>query len=1396
MSNTTDPPPDKSKDALISNHTLTQSTDDVAAKKKKPVKLPKNWGPEHEIPSETSNIFSRLTFTWLDPVFRVGYRQPLQSEDLWHLTSGWNVKNLHALFNAKWEEELQLVRDGKKEKASLGRAMFRAWLLRSGPVGFVKFISDMATILSPFIVKYILAYVQESRAIAAYNSANPTAERALPSLAQGIGYAIALFVVSEIGTITLANYFQVVTTQGMAMRGALTAAIYRKSLTLSALSRQDFSSGKVMTMVATDTQRVEQFMTFMHIIWSAPVQIIIITIFLCVQLGWPALLGIGVLVLSTPLQMYLMKILSEIRRSVAPITDSRVKLTQEILQGIRVIKFFAWESSFVEKIEAIRKKEMRQVFRRSFLNAFVTAIAFALPIFAASISIVIYGVNNPLDPTKIFPALTWFTLLRFPLMFLPMLIVNMADMRVAVKRIGDMLTANELDPQPPVDRELMHAIVVEDGEFVWETKPEEEKAVDKKDVKKKKSDEKVKKGKDAGVDEIKVGEGSQAESSGSDSSTKVDTELTATGKPEKVITTGSLRNINLHIPHGSLTAVVGAVGSGKSSLLSALVGEMKRKSGHIAFGGTMGYAPQQAWIQNASLRENVTFGREWDEERYWNAIRCAALERDLEVLESGDMTMIGERGINLSGGQKQRVNIARVMYFNPDIVLLDDPLSAVDAHVGRYLFEECITGSLNGKTRILVTHQLHFLPRVDWVLVMKDGEVAESGTYAELMGNDGEFAALMRGGGGSVAEKEKEADAAEGDVAGIVTTEAAAATKAAAPAGRGVSAPGKALMTTEERATGSVKAGVWWAYAKAAGSTFYLGLFLSLLLLQITRVGNDYWLVVWTNLKINGFSQGAYVGTYWAWGVGQAVATYLFGLFFAFKGVRAARTLHHDAARRILNAPVRFYDTTPLGRIINRFSKDMDGLDNTIADSFRMFTITLAGSISTFILIIYATPWFAAVLAPVMVAYYFVQKIYRSVSRELKRVDSLTRSPLYAHVGETLTGLPTIRAYRDQERFVAVNDSMIDTNNSPYYLLVSAQRWLSVRLESLGALLVFCAAAFGVASRTNENISTALLGLSLSYALQVTGTLNWCVRQFTETEVAMNAVERVEDYAYHLEVEAEYGPLAGGVGKSVVEIEKMGWPRTGKIEARDVVMKYAEDLPAVLKGVSFEIGDGEKVGVVGRTGSGKSSLMVALFRMVELAGGEVVIDGVDAASIPLKSLRGGLSIIPQDPVVFSGTVRSNLDPFSVYDDGAIWDALERAGLKERVVKEGKGLEMGVTEGGENLSVGQRQLLCLARAMLKKPKILVLDEATANIDYETDAVIQKVLRRDFEGVTVVTIAHRLNTIIDYDRVMVLSAGEIVEYNSPKQLLNLEGGKFRAMVDETGPVNAELLRNLAK
>ena len=580
------------------------------------------------------------------------------------------------------------------------------------------------------------------------------------------------------------------------------------------------------------------------------------------------------------------------------------------------------------------------------------------------------------------------------------------------------------------------------------------------------------------------------------------------------------------------------------------------------------------------------------------------------------------------------------------------------------------------------------------------------------------------------------------------------------------------VMLKEDRSTGTVKSAVWMEYFNAGGGWVFISTaVLVLSLVQVLRVGNDYWLVFWTTNRFPTLGQTGYVLIYFGWAVAFSIAFFGFGILLAFGGVRASRNLHHKALSKILTAPTSFFDATPIGRIINRFSKDQDSIDNTMMESFRMFVVTLFNTLSTFAVILVATPWFAAPLVPIFGLYYYVQSRYRSISRELKRIDSMRRSPLYSLLGETLNGLPTIRAYGEQDRFITRNNKLVDYSISPSYLLNCSARWLGIRFEFFGACLLFSAAVFGVITR--QTISPSVFGLSLSYASQVTNGLNWCIRQFTETEIAMNAVERLSYYFTALPQE----PPA-----HILELKPSDeWPTNGEIEFKNVSMRYAPDLPQVLHSISFVIKPHEKIGVVGRTGSGKSSLMQLLFRMVEPTGGEIIIDGVDILKIGLGDLRKPLGIIPQDPVVFLGTVRSNLDPFNSHSDLEIWDALKRAHIKEKIQELG-GLESKISAGGENLSVGQRQLLCLARSMLTKPKILVMDEATANVDFESDSIIQACIREDFKDSTVLTIAHRLVTVLDYDRIMVLDKGKIVEFDTPAKLQQLPDGYFRKLVNQ--------------
>jgi ABC-type multidrug transport system fused ATPase/permease subunit len=764
------------------------------------------------------------------------------------------------------------------------------------------------------------------------------------------------------------------------------------------------------------------------------------------------------------------------------------------------------------------------------------------------------------------------------------------------------------------------------------------------------------------------------------------------------------------------------------------------------------------------------FGNPYDEKRYLEAVRVSALEKDLEWLPAGSDTLLGEKGIQASGGQRARVSLARIVYCSPDIVLLDDPLSAVDVHVGKHIFKKCIKKALHDKTVVLVTHHLNYLREVDYVVFLKDGKITEQGTFDELMAADKECAHLVK------------------SFAGSDQSEETAVSPTETTGGENEQKKCKVKMTLEEeRLIGSVSPEVYREYIKASGGPIMLAFVVFLTIIsQLARVGNDLWLTGWTTNYFPALTVAGYAGIYFSWGVMQGFTTSFLGGVLSFAFGAASRRFHHDAMQGVFRAPITFFDNTPLGRIVNRFSKDTDVMDAQLPMTMQMFLSIFSGLVATLALMCFGSVWLLIPLAPLLVVYFFMQQIYMRNSRELKRLESISRSPVFAHFSETMTGLSTIRAFCRQSQFVETCANLIDRNNQVTYIQYIVQRWLGLRLETLGAFICFFAALFSVLFR--GSMDPSIVGLMLSYSLQITGSLNFAVRQAVEVEVNSNSIERLHHYAKKLDREAE----------PVVPDHRPppDWPKEGRIDVEKLVIKYSPSSAAVLKGVSVEIGAREKVGVVGRTGAGKSTVTLALFRMLEPSEGKIVIDDLNITELGLRDLRSRLAIIPQDPILFSGTVRTNLDPFNQYTDKDIWDVLAGVNMKEAIAKLKEGLEAAVEPNGENFSTGQRQLLCLARAMLRRPRVLIMDEATANVDMASDQLIQMSLRRDFHDSTLITIAHRLNTVIDYDRILVLDQGEVVEFDSPDHLLSKPDGVFAQMVDNTGPVNSALLRKLAR
>ncbi|NP_001425646.1 multidrug resistance-associated protein 1 isoform 9 [Homo sapiens] len=1274
-------------------------------------------------PESSASFLSRITFWWITGLIVRGYRQPLEGSDLWSLNKEDTSEQVVPVLVKNWKKECAKTRkqpvkvvysskdpaqpkesskvDANEEVEALivkspqkewNPSLFKVLYKTFGPYFlmsfFFKAIHDLMMFSGPQILKLLIKFVNDTKA---------------PDW-QGYFYTVLLFVTACLQTLVLHQYFHICFVSGMRIKTAVIGAVYRKALVITNSARKSSTVGEIVNLMSVDAQRFMDLATYINMIWSAPLQVILALYLLWLNLGPSVLAGVAVMVLMVPVNAVMAMKTKTYQVAHMKSKDNRIKLMNEILNGIKVLKLYAWELAFKDKVLAIRQEELKVLKKSAYLSAVGTFTWVCTPFLAS----------------------------------------------VSLKRLRIFLSHEELEPdsierRPVKDGGGTNSITVRNATFTW-----------------------------------------------------------ARSDPP------TLNGITFSIPEGALVAVVGQVGCGKSSLLSALLAEMDKVEGHVAIKGSVAYVPQQAWIQNDSLRENILFGCQLEEPYYRSVIQACALLPDLEILPSGDRTEIGEKGVNLSGGQKQRVSLARAVYSNADIYLFDDPLSAVDAHVGKHIFENVIgpKGMLKNKTRILVTHSMSYLPQVDVIIVMSGGKISEMGSYQELLARDGAFAEFLR----TYASTEQEQDAEENGVTGVsgpgkeakqmengmlVTDSAGKQLQRQLSSSSSYSgdisrhhnstaelqkAEAKKeetwkLMEADKAQTGQVKLSVYWDYMKA------IGLFISFLSIflfmcnHVSALASNYWLSLWTDDPIvNGTQEHTKVrlSVYGALGISQGIAVFGYSMAVSIGGILASRCLHVDLLHSILRSPMSFFERTPSGNLVNRFSKELDTVDSMIPEVIKMFMGSLFNVIGACIVILLATPIAAIIIPPLGLIYFFVQRFYVASSRQLKRLESVSRSPVYSHFNETLLGVSVIRAFEEQERFIHQSDLKVDENQKAYYPSIVANRWLAVRLECVGNCIVLFAALFAVISR--HSLSAGLVGLSVSYSLQVTTYLNWLVRMSSEMETNIVAVERLKEYS-ETEKEAPWQIQETAPPSS--------WPQVGRVEFRNYCLRYREDLDFVLRHINVTINGGEKVGIVGRTGAGKSSLTLGLFRINESAEGEIIIDGINIAKIGLHDLRFKITIIPQDPVLFSGSLRMNLDPFSQYSDEEVWTSLELAHLKDFVSALPDKLDHECAEGGENLSVGQRQLVCLARALLRKTKILVLDEATAAVDLETDDLIQSTIRTQFEDCTVLTIAHRLNTIMDYTRVIVLDKGEIQEYGAPSDLLQ-QRGLFYSMAKDAGLV----------
>ncbi|KKP01333.1 ABC transporter [Trichoderma harzianum] len=1350
---------------------------------------PMRWGGIPEIPKERivsreyqAGFFSRLTFYWMNPLMTTGYKRQLDKQDIWIVNPDRAAEPMTLKVKAAFKRRVQ-----NGQKRPLLGALHESFKFEFWLGGFCSLIATIMQVLSPFILRYLIQFATD--AYIAHVSHGPA-----PHIGRGLGLAIGVTVMQVIQSVCISHFIYRGMMMGGQSRAVLISMIYEKSMVISGRARaggvkeaimpetneqdekdkgkdtekddgkkkkgkkgapmQDglgWGNGRITNLMSVDTYRVDQASALLHMTWTSPVACIITLVLLLVNLTYSALAGFGLLVIGVPLITKAIQSLFRRRKDINKITDQRVSLTQEILQSVRFVKYFGWEKAFIDRLAEIRSKEIYSIQILLAIRNAINAVSMSMPIFASMLSFITYSLtNHGLAPAEIFSSLALFNGLRIPLNLLPLVLGQVIDAWSSLQRIEQFLLEEEQEEDVTLKPEGEHAIELIDASFTWERTPtkEADKGATGKDKKHAKKSEAPK-------------ETAQA-ASGDDSSTLVEER-----EPFK------LQDLNLQAGRNELIAVIGTVGSGKSSLLAALAGDMRKTNGDVVFGASRAFCPQYAWIQNASLQNNIIFGKDMDKDWYKEVIRACALQPDLDMLPNGDMTEIGERGITISGGQKQRLNIARAIYFDADIVLMDDPLSAVDAHVGRHIFDNAILGLLKDKCRILATHQLWVLSRCDRIVWMDGGKIQAVDTFENLMRDHKGFQDLMET---TAVEKEDDDEDEDGDdkLKQLTLTETAEARK------NKKNKKGAALMQQEEKAQASVPWSVYGAYVRASGTLFNAPLVIFVLILsQGANIMTSLWLSYWTSDKF-GLSMGQYIGIYAALGALQAMLMFLFSVMLSILGTNSSKVMLREAMFRVLRAPMSFFDTTPLGRITNRFSRDVDVMDNNLTDAIRMYFFTLCMCTAVFALIIAYFHYFAIALVPLYFLFIGAASYYRASAREVKRFESVLRSTVFAKFGEGLTGVASIRAYGLKSRFIKDLRDSIDEMNGAYFLTYSNQRWLSLRLDLIGNLLVFTVGILVVTSRFSVNPSIG--GLVLSYILSIVQMLQFSIRQLAEVENGMNAVERLRYYGNELEEEA---PL------HTVDVRE-SWPEKGEIVFDNVEMRYRENLPLVLKGLSIHIKGGERIGIVGRTGAGKSSIMSTLFRLVEISGGSISIDGINIATIGLFDLRSRLAIIPQDPTLFQGTVRSNLDPFHEHTDLELWSALRQADLvpadanmEDRKTDPSRiHLDSVVEEDGLNFSLGQRQLMALARALVRGSQIIVCDEATSSVDMETDDKIQRTMATGFKGKTLLCIAHRLRTIIGYDRICVMDAGQIAELASPLDLWKMEGGIFRSMCDRSG------------
>ncbi|KAM9942610.1 hypothetical protein ACTFIT_005997 [Dictyostelium discoideum] len=1282
-----------------------------------------------QCPEDNASLFSKITFGWITKLIVKAYiKKSLDIKDIFdvpnYLKSNYTSKFLTT--------EKQTFKRNTKYSLILN-IYINFILLKNKKLILIQFLRVLFTLLSPLILKLFIEFTQRI-----------DSEK---SIIEGIIYCGLLFFSSFCSSLVdeYLVWFGMITSSQV--KSCLTCLIFEKSLKLSNSAKVKYNAAKITNLISIDVDNFSNFFWSNSVeIFFQPFQLIFLLILLISEVGWSGFVGTAVILISFPINSYFGKKTSDYYEKLLKYTDKRVSTTSEFINGIRFIKMYAWESLFLKKIEKQRKQELKILLERGLFWLGQIIIINTNSTFVFVATMVTYSLSgNKMKLETAFTAMNILDSIRILLIVMPYCYYSIMELIPSNKRIEKFLSTLEIQQNLQTTKNS-NTISINNGTFKWKDENFEETD----------DDDDHDDDDDEGEKEIE-------------------------GKEEKEeINNFIFENINFKAPIGKLTMICSPVGSGKTSLINALIGEIEKVNGEInGVPENISFTSQQPFLLSTSLRENILFGKELDIEYYKQVLDACCLVSDLTQLSALDLTEIGEGGINLSGGQKQRVSLARALYSNSDFILMDEPLSAVDPEVANHLFEKCIQGMMKNKTRILVTHQIQFIPYADHIVIIKDGKIIQ-GTYKELKDENGiDFESIIKTKNSNLnlnktikdeEEKEdKEGEEKEEDkkemILKLIKINYSDELKEKAK-----------LLVEEDRNEGEVSFKTYKEYFYYGSSNLFL--FITLLVFLIGLIVNrlsDFWLTIWTEQSFKEKSQTFYIICFVSIFIVSLILIFIRYSLVAKIGFKSSKKLHDLLINSISKSPIQFFDSNPSGRILNRFSNDISDIDTSMIDMFSDTLEYIFAIVVGIFSIIYINPMTIVPFLILSMFYYQIFNIYRVSVRELNRCKSISQSPIISFLSECCNGLSTIRAFKQQSRFIGIMNDNIDKNLKCEFASFAVEMWISIRLELLSSIIVFIVSLF---SLFNGYSNSALSILSVSTARSITSYLKSACRQMVDLERKMNSFERVNNY---IKLPSEGSGSGVKSMEFISEKDLLNWPEKGNIQFNNVQVNYNSNSVPSLKDITFSVESNEKIGIVGRTGAGKSTIANCLFRLVECSKGSILIDGIDIKTIDLNKLRGSLGIVPQEPWLFSGTIRSNIDPLNQYDDEMIWNYLEMVKLKKLIIEMPLKLNSKIHENGNTtLSYGQKQLLCLCRCLIKNPKLIIMDEATSSVDFQTAETIKSVINENLVNNTILTIAHRLDIIIDSDKIAVIDNSKLIEFENPKNLIN-SNSKFRKIVN---------------